>query len=129
MIYVKYMTRTLREAKLIGLMAKRLHGDKPRRGIVFIPLKEDEPVSRKPQCVDSRVSNGWLVISNGKARVVDCRDPQWVVGTDDPDFSSDDRAWDQAIEYYRTRAARRDAKKRSTQKNEDKHVVLCQKEC
>ena len=85
MTYIKYMTPTFEEAKRVGLMAKRLHGEPLGRCVMLSPLPDDDPIYREPQFGHPRV------------RV------RWAVATRNPDLALDLRAWDRAVELYETR--------------------------
>ena len=84
-IYVRYMCPTLKEAKRIGRMAKRLHGERLPKCVMLSPIEADDPTYREPQYGHPRV------------RV------HWMIGTRNCALAQDLRAWDRAIELYETR--------------------------
>ena len=83
--YVKYMTPTFREAKRIGLMAKRLHGEKLSKCVMLSPIDDPNPTYREPQYGHPRVQVHWLIATRNKP------------------LAYDDKAWDRAVELYETR--------------------------
>ena len=85
MTYIKYMTPTLKEARRIGLMAKRIHAVPLDRCIMLAPMPEDDPIYREPQF--------------GHPRIRVC----WMVATRNSDLAGDRYAWSRAIMLYETR--------------------------
>lgn len=84
-IYLMYMCPTFKEAKRIGLMAKRLHGEKLPKCVMLSPVEDPEPIFREPQYGNPRIQ------------------VRWKIGTRNCELAKDSRAWDRAIELYETR--------------------------
>ena len=82
MFYVMYMTQTLREARRIGRMAKRIHAVALPKCIAISSMDESDPIFREPQYGHPRV------------RV------RWMIGTQNIQMIEDKYAWDRAIYLY-----------------------------
>lgn len=86
MVYIKYMSPTFKEAKRIGLMAKRLHREPLGRCVMLSPIGDDEEaIYREPQYGHPRI------------RV------HWMIGTRNCELANNKTAWHRAIELYETR--------------------------
>ena len=85
MTYIMYMTPTLKEARRIGLMAKRINAVPLDRCVMLSPMPEDDPIYREPQFGHPRI------------RV------RWMVATRNSDLAGDRYAWSRAITLYETR--------------------------
>ena len=84
--YITYMTPTFKEARHLGILAKRLHRKPlPRCVIIGRIPEEDEAIYREPL--------------HGKPRVR----VRWTVGTRNPELAADIPAWNRAIDLLETR--------------------------